>query len=180
MLKIVGTILLFVFVFALQAQEKLMPLLPETDSLQVEKERQLPYQQLLSGSLQSAGLMENIALPEFDFNREMAKRYQFSAETFTSNQYQFNIYPGGNSVLTSSPFFTNGAVFSEAQYKFSDKFSLGGYSFGANSIFSSPLPNQGMNNFDTRGSTLFMQYKVSKNFKIETRVSVSQGPRNGF
>lgn len=157
-----------------------MPLLPETDSTQMKNERQLLYQQLLSVSLQSSGLMDNIKLPEFDFNGELPKRYQFSAETFTTNQYQFNIYPGGNSILTSSPFFTNGAVFSEAQYKFSDKFILGGYSFGTNSIFASPLPNQGMNNFNTRVSTLFMQYKVSKNFKIETRVSVSQGSRNGF
>ena len=56
-----------------------------------------------------------------------------------------------------------------------DKFKIGGFSYGANSVFSAPFPNQGLNNYDYRGATMFMQYKVSKNFKIETSVNVQQG-----
>jgi len=78
--------------------------------------------------------------------------------------------------FSPSPFIRDGTVFSAGEYQFSDKFKIGGYSYGANSVFSAPFPNQGLNDsYDFRGNTLFMQYKVSKNFKIETRVNVQQG-----
>jgi hypothetical protein len=73
-----------------------------------------------------------------------------------------------------SPFYQNGMVLSEGAYNFGGKFTFGGFSYGTNSVMSAPLPNQ-MNKFDNYGSTLFMQYKVSKNFKIETRVNINQG-----
>jgi len=75
-----------------------------------------------------------------------------------------------------SPFYQNGRVFSEAAYKIGDKFTFGGFSYGTNPMMMPP-PAPGINNFNRYGSTMFMQYKVGKNFKIETRVNVSQGPK---
>ena len=55
----------------------------------------------------------------------------------------------------------------------SDKFSFGGNSFGAQSVFDKPRMNSSINDMCTKGASMFMQYKVSKNIKVETRVSVS-------
>jgi hypothetical protein len=72
-----------------------------------------------------------------------------------------------------SPFFHNGTIFNQATYSLSDKLKLGGNSFGVNSIHSAPLPHPSSNQWETRGASMFMQYKVNKNFKIETRISVT-------
>ncbi len=160
-----------------KAQEKPMPDVLAKDSTQMELERQLMYNQLLSGTLESGGLFQIAEFPKFDFNSCILQRYNFNPANFSFGSDPLNSFEFG---FSASPFFRNGAVFSSASYKLNEKFSFGGYSFGANSIYSAPLPNQRMNNFDTRGSTLFMQYKVSKNFKIETRINVSQGPGPGF
>jgi len=159
------------------AQEPLMPLLPEKDSVALAAERQLIYYQLLSGTLALEGMLEPIQLSDFSFQDEMLKRRNFE---FYSGELNFNAFdftmPGyfGPGL---SPFLRNETVFSGAAYQLNNRFTLGGYSFGANSVFSAPFPSQGFNNFDVRGSTLFLKYNVSKNFKIETRVNVTQGPR---
>ncbi len=72
-----------------------------------------------------------------------------------------------------SPFYTNGLVFNQAAYRLNDRFILGGNSFGAMSVFDQPQINPSMQNMNTHGASMFMQYKVSKNFKIETRVNIS-------
>jgi hypothetical protein len=64
-------------------------------------------------------------------------------------------------------------VFNQATYQLNDKFSVGGNSFGAQSVFDRPKINSSINEMSTKGASMFMQYKVSKNFKVETRVSVS-------
>ena len=177
--KSIKTVQIFLFVMLLlggasvRAQEKLMPVMPKEDSTQLLLERQILYNQLISGTLEKSELFDIPQVPAFDFNAAIAQRISINppgmwhAATFSG--YTPGLFP-------VSPFLRNGSVFSAASYQLGNKFIVGGYSFGANSIFSAPLPNQGMNKFDTRGSTLFMQYKVSKNFKIETRVSVTQGP----
>lgn len=172
------TILFFIFSFILlesTAQEGLQFDLPKLDSAQIEMERKLLYHQLLTGNLNPELLQVQIQLPDFNFKNELSKRYNYNTGIIESGSLSpilLNYSP--------SPFFRNGAVFSAASYELSDNFILGGYSFGANSVLSAPFPNQGMNNFDTRGSTLFLQYKVSKNFKIETRVNVTQGAGPGY
>ena len=82
--------------------------------------------------------------------------------------------------VKDSPFYQNGTILSQAAYQLSDKFTMGGYSYGTNSIFAAPNANPRANKFNNYGSTLYMQYKVSKNFKIETRVNVSQGGGPGY
>lgn len=179
--KSVKTVQILLFVMLLlgganaRAQEKLMPVMPKEDSTQLLLERQLLYNQLISGSLENSDIFEVPQLPKFDFSAAVSQHFSINPagmlHTATFGGFMPGLFPAG-------PFLRNASVFSAASYQLGNKFIVGGYSFGANSIFSAPLPNQGMNQFDTRGSTLFMQYKVSKNFKIETRVSVTQGPGN--
>lgn len=172
--------ILFLFLmvtgWSVTAQEKLMPVLPlEKDSAQIKLERQILYRQLLSGALQSGGLVPDLEIPEFDISTAIAQRqYNFNVQE-NLNPGELQTFSFQQPGFIFSPFLRNGAVFSSATYQLNDKFKLGGYSFGANSVFSAPLPNQNMNNFDVRGATMFFQYKVSDKFKIETRVSVSQG-----
>jgi hypothetical protein len=180
----VRNLLIYIFLFfCLQslAQEKLMPIMAvEKDSAQIELERQILYRQLLSGTLQSGGLMSALKFQAFSLNSmPLQTLYNFNPnELFISGNL---VIPDLNTFgFPPSPFLREGTVFSSAAYKLNNKFNVSGYSFGANSIFSAPLPNQRMNNFDARGATMFMQYKVSKNVKIETRISVTQGNGPGF
>lgn len=158
------------------AQEPLMPVMPEQDSVMMEAERSVMYQQLLSGKLFSGEILEPLQLPDFDFRSELANSRYNDSSGISMNQWSFGRIIPGSFGISPAPFLRNETVFSGAAYQLNNRFTLGGYSFGANSLFSAPFPNQGINNFDVRGSTLFMQYNVSKNFKIETRVNVTQGP----
>ncbi|SHE98617.1 hypothetical protein SAMN05444274_103170 [Mariniphaga anaerophila] len=154
-------------------QEPLMPLLPEKDSASLAAERQLMYYQMLSGVTPFDEMTAPLQLPDFDFRSAMYGRQNLN---FLENSLNFRSFDFSTGSLRLSPFLRNETVFSGSAYQLNNRFTFGGYSFGANSVFTAPFPNQGMNNFDVRGSTLFLQYKVSKNFKIETRVNVTQGP----
>lgn len=172
MVRIVLFVALLLGGLSAQAQEKLMPVMPQEDSTQMAVERRVLLNQLMSGVPGNSELFDIPQLPTFDFSAAINQRISINQGTLRTATFG-GFMPG----LTGfSPFLRNGAIFSSASYQLSDKFTVGGYSFGANSIFSSPIHDQRMNYFDTHGSTLFMQYKVSKNFKIETRVSVTQGP----
>jgi hypothetical protein len=167
-------LLLIVISVGSAAQEGLILKPIAQDSAQLQLERQIEYRQLISGKAVNNTMMEKIELPEFNYKSEFSKRYTHNFDIYSFNDLpQAGFYPG---IMNGfySPFYQNGMVLSEGAYKFGDKFTLGGFSYGANSMMS-PMPNMGMNKFDRYGSTLFMQYKVSKNFKIETRVNVSQG-----
>jgi hypothetical protein len=132
------------------------------------------YHQLLNGTLENELTGQPFELPRFDFNEALMNRWKISFNDHSWNPQHFSRFGYGHFGI--HPFVRNGTVFSAGEYQFSDKFKIGGYSYGVNSVFSAPLPNQDLNNnYDFRGNTLFMQYKVSKNFKIETRVNVQQG-----
>ena len=169
--------LLTVFWFGAAAQQGniLMPL--ETDSTQLQLERQIEYRQLISGQFRTDLFPETIKLSGFDLNNEFAKMYSLNINVFNFNSlYNPDISTGMNPF--PSPFYQNGMVLSDGAFKLSNKFTLGGFSYGANFMTPGPqMPTTGMDKFDRYGSTLFMQYKVSKNFKIETRFNVSQGGR---
>ena len=103
-------------------------------------------------------------LPDFNKSLDFKKHLNFSnltAESFSTDR--LGIYP----------FYTNGIVFNRAEYKINTRFSFGGNSFGAQSIFDRPGINPSVQNMSTKGASMYMQYKVSKNFKIETKVSVT-------
>jgi hypothetical protein len=72
-----------------------------------------------------------------------------------------------------SPFLQNGTTFNQATYRLNDRFSFGGSSFGAQSIFDLPKMNSDIQNMSIKGASMYLQYKVSDHFKIEGRVGVS-------
>ncbi len=174
--KLMYLLLLFCFSRA-AAQEGLTPLLPEQDSSELAAERQIMYHQLLNGTFDTELFSEPVQLPEFNFQQELMKRWNYNPELTTGTIYFGGFHPSLFGYFPS-PFLSGGSVFSQGSYQLSDKFKVGGFSYGANSVFSAPMPAFG--HFDTRGATMFMQYKVSKNFKIETRINVQQGPGPGF
>ena len=163
------------------AQQGLYTDFTEQDSAQMILQRQIEYYQLITGNyINSDLLLGDLELPEYDFMDEIQKSYTVGFDFSPVNNY-IGISNGMTSPLYS-PYYRNGEVLSAAAYKLGNKLTLGGFSYGANSVFSAPYPSQGMNNnFDSYGSTLFMQYKVSKKFKIETRINVQQNGRHpGF
>ena len=174
-MKTAVTYILIFLTFGVFAQEPLMPELPMQDSSQLKIEREIMYRQFLSGISPLGELMQPAELPKFNFNQAISNRWNYDLnDNSFSNWVSNGIYPLQYG-YTPLPPLRDGTVFSQGSYQLNNKFKVGGYSFGANSIMSAPFPNQNLNNFDFRGSTLFMQYKVSDKFKIETRVSVSQG-----
>ncbi len=113
--------------------------------------------------------IQNVKIPTFDFNDYLFGKWKADySYSFQPGNIGFNNHPGFINL-----FIHSGTVFNQSAYKLSDKFTLGGNSFAGKSIFSTPLPNVMNKNYDFRGASMFLQYKVSKNFKIETRVSVT-------
>lgn len=174
-MKYIFLIFLSVLVLNVYAQEPLMPLMPEKDSVALAAERQLIYYQMLSGTLDLGEWAEPVKLPDFGtfFKASQSSSFYMPEGTLFHITDGFSPYRYG---FGFSPFLRDETVFSGSVIKLNEKFTLGGYSFGANSVFSAPFPSRGLNNFDLRGSTLFLKYNVSKNFKIETRVNVTHGP----
>jgi hypothetical protein len=136
------------------------------DTTEVQLQRQMEYFRLING--QTNFIHQDLKLPDFKLN----------------NSAPFNLFvkPTMNftniSLLTNTsiPYYYDAKMLSSASYALGDKFTVGGFSYGANSVFSAPLPNQNSKSyFDTYGSTMFVQYKVSKNIKIEAGVSIQQG-----
>jgi hypothetical protein len=114
-----------------------------------------------------------IRLSSFDFTA-------FSDLRRGSDFFSFDGFPGRNErlfmpygVFSSFPFAGYGEVFHQASYRLSDKIRIGGNSFGVNSLLTAPFTRRGANQWEWRGASLFMQYKVSDKFRIETHVSVT-------
>ena len=179
-INILFLLLLFISVRS-AAQQGILMMPLEQDSAQIELNKQIEYRQLISGQMPAGLITEKIELPGFNFNEELARRYALNLNLYSFGGIPMTGISTGSMYPFFSPFYQNGMVLSEGAYKMGDKFTLGGFSYGANSIMNLPTLNPEMNNFDSYGSTLFLQYKVSKNFKIETRVNVSQrGIHPGF
>ena len=160
-------------IFSTAQQEViLMPI--EQDSASIEIGKQIEYRQLISGHSLPGLQSEKIELPGFNFKDEFDKRYAFNLNLHSFGSMPYTGFSAGTMSPFYSPFYQNGMVLSEGAYRLGDKFTFGGYSYGANSMLLPP-PVPGINKFNSYGSTMFMQYKVGKNFKIETRVNVSQG-----
>lgn len=177
MLKHKLIILFSIFCLSATAQQGLVMDFGEIDSTEMEVQRNLEYQQFISGTFGKQFLLEDFKLPEFSLQQNYHPTYTVGFGAFPQGNYL-----GGYSGMLggASPYLHNTAILSEAAYTLGDKFVIGGFSYGANTMMTAPLPNQPASNFDTYGSTMFMQYKVSKNFKIETSVSVGQNRGRGF
>lgn len=112
-----------------------------------------------------------ISTPAFDISKYLKSNWKIEYQSFNNLQPGNSVFPG--SPFLVSPLFYSGTIFNQASYQISDKVSFGGNSFGVNSIFTAPLPHPSANQWENRGASMFMQYKVNRNFKIETRISVT-------
>lgn len=170
--------LIFIFLIAGLAtcgQELLLPALPEVDSVYSEEENPDINHVISPGDLMYHD-MSIFKVPDFDFNVELPERWRYSLTDLKESKIHSVSAFNNPFYFVPSPFVHSGTVFSGAAYSFNDKLMMGGYSFGAQSVFTAPLPNQSINQYDFRGSSMFLQYNVTKNFKIETRVNVIHGP----
>jgi len=109
-------------------------------------------------------LFHQSLLPDYTKNLDFSK--YFSSSLISSES--FSVHGFG-----LSPFYLNSVIFNQATYRLNDRFSIGGNSFGAQSVFDQPRINSSMQNMSTKGASMFLQYKVSKSFKVETWVSIS-------
>ena len=101
-------LILFTFYFLFSyAQEPLMPVFAENDSVAKAAERQLMYYQLLSGTLPLGDLMEPMQLPEFNFQGEMAKRWSYNVQDNPMNFWSLEDYSPGLPGAGFSPFLRN-------------------------------------------------------------------------
>ena len=174
MKKLIFIALLFLSLGSL-AQQGLQMQFTEQDSVEMQQQRQMEYRQLISGNAPANMLMdEDFKFPPFDYRAEINKSYTLSLGFSPIMNYSYGGISSGMSLPFYSRFYSNAQVLSAANYKLGDKFSVGGFSYGANSVFGAPVHNYDMNNFDDYGSTIILQYKVSKNFKIETQINVSK------
>ncbi len=160
------------------AQEPLMPMMHEQDSMQLAAERQIIHYKLLHGIPLADEWLQQERLTDYNFNFGQPGLRDFGVTAFTAESWLFGIPTTGYVRTVSNPFFRNATILSGSAWQLNDRFTLGGYSFGANSWITAPFPNQGQNSFDFRGSTIFMQYNVSKNVRVETRLNVIRG--SGF
>lgn len=165
-------ILIFLAFISLEsfAQQGLQMNFGEMDSTEMELQRQTEYYQFINGLNANNEFIGDLKLPDYKFNSYSGSPYVFKFNL----QPLMNSFAGFGNYDIISPYFYNGEVLSSSATQINDRFTIGGFSYGANSIMSAPLPNQAGRSFDTYGSTMFMQYKVSKNFRIETRISVGQ------
>lgn len=69
--------------------------------------------------------------------------------------------------------FSFGHVFNQSAYQLNDRLMIGGNSFGAQSIFEAPKLNSSIHDLSIKGASMFMEYKVTDKFKVQTRVSIS-------
>ena len=101
-----------------------------------------------------------------DYSKNLDIKNLINPTSLTSGSYSLSGYG-------FSPFLFSGNVFNQANYRVSDRFTLGGNSFGIRSILEPPRMNSSIQNMSTKGVSMYMQYNVSKNIKVETRVSIS-------
>lgn len=84
--------------------------------------------------------------------------------------------PSYGYIVPGYPLSNSFSVLSEGYWRLNDKFTLGGNSFSANPVLLYPSLNQKLNTTGIKGASMFLQYKLSKNFHIGGGVSISNTP----
>ena len=111
-------------------------------------------------------ILDQPLLPAYNKNLDFLKYLNPSKEIRPS--YSF-------SATSFNPIFSFGLVFNQSTYRLNDHFLIGGNSFGAQSVFEPPKLNSAIQDMSIKGASMFMQYKVTDHFKVETRISISNG-----
>ena len=127
------------------AQQGLQMNFGEVDSTEVLQQRQIEYYQFINGLAQGE-LMSDIKLPNYQFNPIAGNPYTFN---FTFQPLFNNNFTAISNLEMISPFYYNGEILSSDAYQIGNKLVVGGFSYGANSVMSAPLPNQMGRSFDT-------------------------------
>jgi hypothetical protein len=102
---------------------------------------------------------------------DYSKRFDFKKYLGAAFATDYSFYSSGTYF---SPYISSGKIFNQVAYRINNHFSYGGYSFGAQSVFDPPALNPGFQDMGIKGASIFMQYKVSDKFSIQTRVSISK------
>jgi hypothetical protein len=121
-----------------------------------------------SGSFSDLSLTELITplkIPAFDFSDILKDKWQIDYSIS-----RFAYFPSGYFLF---PYPGTGMVFNQASWKASPKLTVGGSSFGFSDPFRAPLPFAGSGQYPNRGMSVFMEYKIGKNFRIGGGVTVS-------
>jgi len=105
-------------------------------------------------------------LPDFNKNIDFSKYLNPKQISFTTT------YSAG---FSNHSIFSFGHVFNQSAYQLNDRLMVGGNSFGARSIFDAPKLNSSIHDMSIKGASMFMEYKVTDKFKVQTRVSISNG-----
>ena len=101
-----------------------------------------------------------------DYNKNLNFKRYFNPSKETGPDYNFT----GYSFDTVFPF---GHIFNQSSLRLNDRLQIGGNTFGARSVFDQPKLNSTIQDMSIKGASIFMQYKVSDHFKVQTRVSIS-------
>jgi len=121
-----------------------------------------------SGSLSELSLTElnnPLIFKAFDFSDVLKSRWQINYAVS-----RFSYFPSG---FFHFPYPGTGMVYNQASWKASPKLTVGGSSFGLSSPFHAPLPGSASGVYPVRGMSVFMEYKIGKNFRIGGGVTVS-------
>jgi hypothetical protein len=167
-LLLIPGILLFQF---LSAQEQVKASLQKEDSLKIsapglwEPGLELPALKLDFNGFSDIPIKS--VIPSFDFSGILKNKWK--TDVPLSNRFLTFPY-----ISTYFPF--SGTVFNQAIYQATDRLKIGGNSFGINSLLHAPLPGVGPGNYDYRGMSVFMEYKINKNFRIGGSISVAGNP----
>lgn len=119
---------------------------------------------------------EGMKMPVFDFSQALMgwRSEGLSSFPFSWPGALWTTQGGAGSLFMQG----QATLFSQASRQLNKRWTIGGNSFGVAPSWAVPLHGHGDNRYDWRGASMFMEYKVSRNFRISTQVSVSGSPRH--
>jgi len=165
--KIILITILF-FPVILNAQEQLTSPLSGLDTLKFSVPVLYEPGLSLSGSFSDLFLTElnsTLNIPSFDFSDILKDKWQVNYAVS-----RFSYFPSG---IFHFPYPGTGMIFNQATWQASPKLTIGGNSFGISSPFHAPLPATSPGNYNTRGMSVFLEYKIGKNLRIGGGVTVN-------
>lgn len=90
-----------------------------------------------------------------------------------SHPISLNNYSSFTNFTLVHPLISSFSVQHAASYRLNNRLNLRGNSFSAGSVFNSLPPNPGFKEMNINGASMFLQYKISKNIRIEGGVSIT-------